>query len=188
MRREKLVTVPFDGRDKGAQFILTEMPASQGEKWAMKALLAMLHHSGIELPEGWQQAPMMVVAGIGILKLLAGIPFSVADELGAELMACVAPRALLNSGGKVEQLSILRTLIEEDIQEIATRAWLKSEVFELHTGFSATDAISKSVASIKQEIYNLTQISSGLSGSSSRRVRRRYENSNQSTESSTSTI
>ena len=187
MRREKIVTVPFDGRDKGAQFIITEMPASQGEKWATKALLAMLHHSGIELPEGWQHAPMMVTAGIGILKLLAGIPFSVADELGAELMACVAPRALPNGNGHIEQLSILRTLIEEDIQEIATRAWLKSEVFELHTGFSVTDAISKSVASIKQEIYNLTQMSSGPLGSLSRRARRRSGNSNQPTESSTST-
>jgi hypothetical protein len=165
MRRTKTVTVTFDGRDKGAQYLITEMPASQGEKWATKALLAMLHNGSVDLPEGWQQAPMMIVAGIGILKLLAAVPFSVADELGSELMACITPVALPNLNNQIEKLSLSRSLIEEDIQEITTRAWLKSEVFELHTGFSITGAISKSIASMKDQIFNLTQTSSEVSES-----------------------
>lgn len=159
MLRTKIVTVQFEGRDKGAQYLLTEMVASQGEKWAMKALLAMLHNTVIDLPEGWQQAPMMVVAGIGIAKLLAGIPFSTMDELGNELMGCITPQALPNMQGNIEQLSIRRSLVEADIQEISTRAWLKSEVFELHTGFSVADVISRSITSMKEQIYNLTQTS-----------------------------
>lgn len=167
MRKTKLVTIELSGRDKGKQFLITEMPASRGEQWAMKALLAMMHNTNLDLPDGWQQAPMMLVAGIGLLKVLASIPFEIADELSTELMACIKPKAMPNLQGKLEEIKIDRILIEDDIEEIATRAVLKSEVFEVHTGFSVADALLKSIASVKEEMWSLMQMSPDQSASSS---------------------
>ena len=43
-------TVTDEGRDNGKVFVLTEMPASRAESWAMRALLALMA-GGVEVPE-----------------------------------------------------------------------------------------------------------------------------------------
>ena len=42
-------TVQDEGRDNGKVFVLTEMPASRAESWAMRALLALMAN-GVEVP------------------------------------------------------------------------------------------------------------------------------------------
>jgi hypothetical protein len=41
---------------------------------------------------------------------------------------------------------IIRPLIEDDIEEVATRIKLRQEVAELHSGFFAIDALSKLIS------------------------------------------
>lgn len=122
-RLEKQVTVELEGRDRGKNFLITEMAASAGERWVQRAWLAVAR-SGIPIPDGMQQAGW---AGIAYLSLQA-LRFTNADELAPlldELMKCV--QALPSPNVK-------RALIEEDIEEITTRIWLKKEVFDLHMG------------------------------------------------------
>ena len=64
-------TVEQDGRDKGKIFVITEMPALQAERWAMRALLALMR-SNPELPEGTELSGMAGLASAG-LKALASI-------------------------------------------------------------------------------------------------------------------
>ena len=50
MARKESSLVADIGRDKGKQFLITEMSASQAENWAIKAILAV-GNAGIEIPE-----------------------------------------------------------------------------------------------------------------------------------------
>lgn len=128
MRKTKDVVVALEGRDKGKVFRITEMPASQAEKWATRAFLA-LAHSGVEVPEYVSGAGMAGIAVLG-LKALGGVSFEEAEPLMDEMMACVTivrdPKQPMMAFG----------LMEQDTEEVSTRVLLRGEVFELHTGFS----------------------------------------------------
>jgi hypothetical protein len=131
-RNFKEITVEGDNRDKDKRYLITELPASQGEKWAMRAL-ALLAKSGISLPEGGvEQLGMAGIARLGF-EALMGINFLDLEPLLDEMMTCV--RALPASGQP-------RKLQEEDIEEISTRLMLRKEVFELHTAFFGNGGLS----------------------------------------------
>ena len=120
-------TVTDEGRDQGKVFVLTELPASRAESWAMRALLALMA-GGVELPEGFDRMGMAGMAEVGI-KALSGLKWDVAEPLLAEMWQCVQ---IMPDPSKPH---VIRNLIEEDIEEIATRVKLRAEVWKLHTGF-----------------------------------------------------
>ncbi|MDE1905340.1 MAG: hypothetical protein KGH75_02665 [Rhodospirillales bacterium] len=126
MRQTVVYTVKDEGRDKGKVFIITEWPASQAERWAMRAFMA-LGRNGVDLPEGVKNSGLVATD----LALLCRIPFEEAETLLAEMFSCVQVQP---SPG------VVRALIEEDIEEVATRIKLRLEVFKLHTGFSPAAA------------------------------------------------
>ena len=119
--------VTDEGRDKDKVFVLTELPASKAESWAMRAILALMA-GGVELPEGFDRMGMAGMAEVGI-KALSGLKWEVAEPLLAEMWQCVQ---IMPDPSKTH---IIRNLIEEDIEEIATRVKLRAEVWKLHTGF-----------------------------------------------------
>lgn len=133
MRKTKVVKVPMEGRDKDKQFLVTEMPASKAEKWAARAFLA-LANAGIDIPDDAVGSGMAALAIIGI-RALGRVKFAEAEPLMDEMMECVQfmPDPL--------HPQVIRLVEENDIEEVSTRAWLRSEVFELHTGFSVAAAI-----------------------------------------------
>ena len=120
-------TVTDEGRDQGKVFVLTEMPASRAESWAMRALLALMA-GGVEVPPGFDRMGMAAMAEIGI-KALVGLKWEVAEPLLAEMWSCVQ---FMPDPSKPH---VIRNLIEEDIEEITTRIKLRAEVWKLHTGF-----------------------------------------------------
>lgn len=120
-------TVQDQGRDNGKVFVLTELPASKAESWAMRAILALMA-GGVELPEGFDRLGMAGMAEVGI-KALSGLKWEVAEPLLAEMWQCVQ---IMPDPSKPH---VVRNLIEEDIEEIATRIKLRAEVWKLHTGF-----------------------------------------------------
>jgi hypothetical protein len=120
-------TVTDDGRDKGKIFVLTEMSASRAESWAMRAILALMG-GNVEVPEGFESMGMAGMAEVG-LRALGGLRWDIAEPLLAEMWACVQ---IMPDPSKPH---VVRALIEEDIEEIATRLRLRTEVWKLHTGF-----------------------------------------------------
>lgn len=134
MRKTETVTITAEGRDKGKRFALTEMPATQAEKWALRAFMA-LAKSGLEIPDDVQNMGMAGIAALGF-QALAGISFQDAEPLLDEMMACVQC---------VPSAGVVRVLIEDDIEEVATRFTLRRDVFELHTGFFSRAAPSTSI-------------------------------------------
>ncbi len=131
MRKTKEVVVSLKGRDENKRFLLTEMSASAGDKWAFRALGAMAR-SGLDIPPHIADLGMAGVLAMGI-KAILGADFAEAEPLLDELMACVT---------RVEELTT-RPLVENDTEEIVTIAWLRSEVLELHTGFSVAAFLLK---------------------------------------------
>jgi hypothetical protein len=122
--RKETTFVAEDGRDKGKQFHLKEMPASQAEAWAIRALLA-IGNAGVEIPDDAAGLGMAGVAAMGIKALMA-IPYAAAEPLLDEMMACVQAMPSAN---------VFRPLVEDDIEEVVTRFKLRKAVWELHAGF-----------------------------------------------------
>lgn len=129
--------VTDENRDAGKVFLITEMPASQGESWAFRAILALIAN-GTELPEGFENSGMAGMAEIGI-KALSGLKWEVAEPLLNEMMDCVQ---IIPDPAKP---IVFRKLIESDIEEIMTRVKLRMEVWTLHTDFLKAAVRSASV-------------------------------------------
>ena len=131
-RKTLRYTVGDAGRDQGKVFVITEMPASQAEKWAIRAFMAAAG-AGAQIPDDLHAQGMAGLFRIGS-EALAKIPFELAEPLLDEMMDCVqiAPSPA--------NPSVVRSLIEDDIEEVATRVRLRTQILQLHVGFSAADA------------------------------------------------
>lgn len=121
-------TVTTEGRDKGKLFRLTEMPATKGEKWAMRAILALMGER-VDIPKGFEKKGMSGMAELG-LKMFASLKWESAEPLLDEMMECVQ---FVPDPSKPQ---IVRKLFPEDIEDISTLVILRKEVLNLHVGFS----------------------------------------------------
>lgn len=144
MRKEKTIVITSEGRDKGKVFHITELPASQGEAWATRALFIMMN-CGVEIPDDLLSAGLAGVAAIGI-KSLSKVPYELAKPLFDEMMDCIAiipdpkqPLVKRGCGG-------VGPMIEDDIEEISTRLQLRKAVLELHIDFFLSAARSSDEA------------------------------------------
>lgn len=128
-----------DSRDTGKVFILTELPATLAEKWAARAVNALLA-SGIEIPDSVARQGMRGLAASGMTNLqsFSGMPWDLAEPLLDEMMKCISIIPDPN------RPAVCRPLIEDDIEEVKTRLKLRGEWLKLHFGFSFTAKSSTS--------------------------------------------
>lgn len=147
-RKSTEVVITEPGRDAGKIFQIFEMSASHAEKWAARALLVAAQ-SGSDI--GNVRAGMAGVAVMGIGTIL-GAKFQDVEPLLDEMFECVAicpdPRNhSIIRGGKYCSIhggpNVVGRLVEDDIEEVSTRVRLRSEVLNLHVGFTWADALSK---------------------------------------------
>jgi hypothetical protein len=131
MRKELTLTIDTPGRDVNKTFYIREMSAMKAERWAARALLALLK-SGVEVPDDIAAAGLAGVAAMG-LRAFGGIDYADAEPLLAEMMACV------QIVPDISRPMVRRAIIEDDIEEITTLLRLREEVLSLHTGFSIRD-------------------------------------------------
>lgn len=142
-RKTATITISDEGRDRGKTFILREMSAYQAERWAMRALLA-LARSGFDVPDNFMSLGLAGIAAIG-MRALGGMSFEDAEPLLNEMMDCV----MIVPDPARPQVS--RALVEDDIEEVATRLKLRMEVFNLHTSFLQAVARSTSAAAAQNQ-------------------------------------
>lgn len=131
MRKTKDVAITSEGRDKGKLFFLTEMPTVRAEKWAARAWLA-LARSGVDVPPELQTTG---IAGLAVLtlKVFAGVQWFDLEPLLDEMFECVQIKP------DTRNSEVVRKLVDDDVEEVATRLFLRREVVELHAGFSLAD-------------------------------------------------
>lgn len=134
-RTTKIVTVTTNGRDKGKHFLVTEMSPVRAEKWASRALLAMAN-SGADISPDVLKMGVGAVLAAGFRSLLT-MSFVDAEPLLDEMMQCV--RFMPDR----KKPDVVREDWEEDLEEVSTLLFLRSEVVEVHTGFSVAAYLSK---------------------------------------------
>lgn len=126
-RKVQTVTISAEGRDKGKVFLITEMPASRAEQWALRALLA-IGRGGVQLPEGIEKMGFAGIVSYGI-NLITQLPYDEAEYLLAEMFTCVQ---IMPDPARPQ---IVRAVQDDDIEEVATRITLRKEIFGLHSDF-----------------------------------------------------
>jgi hypothetical protein len=127
-RKEIIITIDDDGRDRGKAFTIRELSAMKAERWAARALLALMH-SGIDVPEDVADAGFAGIAAIGV-RAFAGVDFAEAEPLMAEMLTCCQ---IIPDPSRPQ---VHRPIIEDDIEEVATLLRLREEILSLHLGFS----------------------------------------------------
>lgn len=142
MRKSETVVVPKglgDGRDDGKLFLITEMPAAQAEKWAMRAFL-VLKGSGERIPENVSGMGMVGIAIIGLNVFLQGtVDPAQLEPLLDEMFTCV-------QAVRDQRHPTAATAVGDYIEEVQTRLWLRSEVIRVHVNFSPAEALSKLIS------------------------------------------
>jgi hypothetical protein len=151
-RKTKLVQIadgspdeksPAYNRDHGKTYLLTEMSATQGQRWAMRGLLA-LGRGNVEVPPDLANAGMAGWAIMG-LQMISKLSFAEADSLLEELMGCV--QVMPDPANPM----VVRRLVESDVEEITTRVRLQKEVFALHGNFSVAESLSMLTSGISAQ-------------------------------------
>lgn len=133
--------VPIEGaafaRDIGKVFQITEMSAEDAEAWAIRAMLA-LTAAGVDIGEA---AGMEAIAVAG-LQSIGKLSYADAKPLLDDMFKCVkiVPDPKKNP-------TFARDLFPGDIQEVATRLYLRAETFALHVGFSKAGDLLKGLTS-----------------------------------------
>jgi hypothetical protein len=137
MRKTKTVIIDTEGRDKGKHYLITEMSSGNAETWGLRALSAMAR-SGVEIPADIANAGLVGLKLLGLRAFLS-MPFQDAVPLFAEMMTCVA---FIPDPSR--PMVFRSPPWDDDIEEVATRLLLRSEVIELHTGFSIAEGFLRS--------------------------------------------
>ena len=140
MARKESTFIAETGRDKGKQFLITEMSASQAESWAFRVILA-IGNAGIEIPDNLASQGMAGLMAVGYMNLLK-IPFEAAKPLLDEMMGCVQI---------VPSPNIKRPLIEDDIEEVKTRLSIRKAIWDLHMDFFLGEEQSTSESEAQEQ-------------------------------------
>ncbi len=152
-RTSKVVTITT-GRDAGKHFRITEMPPRQAEKWATRALFAIAKNGGADERDAEEiaSAGMAGLATVG-LRSLTRMDFDDAEPLLDEMLSCIV---LVPDPSKIVQETgapFVRPVDwDNDIEDVATLLFLRSEVVEVHTGFSPAAVLSTLGAAAKAKL------------------------------------
>ena len=134
-RNTKIVTIDREGRDFGKAFLVTEMNPMQAFKWGSKAVIALVN-AGVQMPDGSGDMGFAGLMGVAFSHLQNGLDWEEVEPLLDQLMTCV--KYIPEPSNK----AVTRSLIDSDIDEVATIALLHSEVFKIHVNFTTTEKAS----------------------------------------------
>lgn len=132
-RKTTRITISEEGRDKGKAFVLTELPADQGERWFIRAMLAMVQ-SGADISPEVIQGGAASFAALG-LQALGGIAWPQLEPLLDEMWECVQYSHATNL-----PLQSITVGVNSQIEEVSTRLALRVAILQLHAGFFIPEA------------------------------------------------
>jgi predicted NBD/HSP70 family sugar kinase len=149
-RKTTLLTIQENNpayRDNAKVFLLTEMSADHGERWANRLIVAIANAGG-DLPDGIMGGGMAGLSALGmdsIFDAAQKIKFETLEPLLDEMMGCVQTRV-----GQNPWQAIVRG-VNCQIEEIQTFWTLRKAWVELEVGFSFADAARKLVPAASAE-------------------------------------
>ena len=131
MRKEKEITIT-EGRDAGKTFKITEMPATQADRWATKAL-CLVGKSGCSIIDLFNK-----MSNGGILNVLGDLGYDGAEPLFEELLNCCS----FKQDGVYVQMK--GSMIDSVIEDWTTIFRLRKEAYDLTMNFLELGGESKS--------------------------------------------
>lgn len=149
--RKSVIVKASHGRDAGKHFFIKEWSAEHAEEWATRAIIAY-NRGGGQVPIEAISGGMEAIFLLGVNTFLRGnmkadevIP--ILNELLTDIKMVRDPKTRASDGSP-----ILSDIVSaDDIEEIQTRLWLRSEVIKLHTGFSVAEIIQKWISAIMEK-------------------------------------
>jgi hypothetical protein len=146
-RKTRTVIVPkfpaCDNRDLGKHFFIEEWPAARADNWAQRLVYTFSRNGG-QLPERAAGMGLEGIAVMGINTFLRGnVDPDAMIPLCDELLECVK---MIRDPKFPDHVSPI--VSDDDIEEVATRWWLRDQVVSVHTNFSPLEALSTLVSSI----------------------------------------
>ena len=126
MRKETVVTI--EDRGNPLTFTIREMPATQLERWIIRAMLLLAGSEGLEGLSGGVENAGKYLSEHG-LKALANVEYEKAQPLLDELLACCA-----RTDAGVEQRCTPDT-VDGYIEDVRTLFKLRVEAAKLNFGF-----------------------------------------------------
>jgi hypothetical protein len=147
MRKTKTVVVPrFEqtaNRDLGKHFLITEWSAAKADTWIQEVTFAFNRGAGA-IPMDLKGLGWEGIAIMGINTFLRGnVDSKEMMPLFDQLLECVQ---IVRDPKHPTVASPL--VSDDDVEEVATRWWLRSEVVSVHVNFSPLDALSRLISSI----------------------------------------
>lgn len=128
-RKTRTVVIGDNGaRDAGKMFVITEMAAVPGEKWARRVGLSIA--GAFPLSDQMEDQGMGQLAFLG-LKAMGLIPQDVAEPLFDELMTCVQ----FQPNPQDARVMLTWDVAGSQIEEISTILKLRAEALDIHTDF-----------------------------------------------------
>lgn len=146
------VTVPasWGNRDAGKVFKLREWPARRAETWAWGMVFALKGTQG-QIPDDVARLGMVGI-GIRLLNtvLAADVNYEKIKPYMDELIdECVTIVRDPKNRDKESGLLIDGPMMENDIKEVRTLQWLRSEVIRIHTNFSVIESLSALISAAR---------------------------------------
>lgn len=132
-RKQVTFIVEDEGRDKGKEFLITEMSAWDAEELAEEIYRAMGQGEFNSLPADVVAMGVSGLATVG-MSVLSAAPAHVSRPIADKLLSTVA--IIISHDGKENQ----RKVKPIDFEEVATIRALKDKIFELNFGFLALAA------------------------------------------------
>lgn len=121
MRKEVEITIE-EGRDKGKTFKITEMSATQADRWTLK-VLCLFGKGGIALEE------LAKMDFNTIIKIMGDVSYDMAEPLLDELLECASFK---KDGVYVPMKG---SMIESVVEDFRTLYRLRLEALQLVLGF-----------------------------------------------------
>jgi hypothetical protein len=164
MRKTEVVQAPgWCGRDAGKTFVITEMSAVAAEKWAIGMFLCLKGTSAF-IPAEAERWGMVGVARMGLNAFFAAdVDAKKLEPLLDQMLTCIH---MIRDPKAPDVVTPLR-LEFDDVNEVATLAWLRSEVLRVHTGFPIAESLYRLISAIQTPAPESTQTSPQTSDSPS---------------------
>lgn len=139
-RKTMIYQVPDEdgNRDAGKRYLIEEMPATRAERWAMRALLALIG-GNVDLGDVKPGHGMAGLMSVGMDKL-ACLDWATVQPLYDELLECVY--ALPKPDNEAVRVRLTPAQTDSQVEEVTTLLRLRAEALGLHLGFSVGDALA----------------------------------------------
>lgn len=150
-RKTEIVKVPANfGRDAGKHFLLTEWSARKADHWAIRAMLAYNRGGGDMSAEALLGRGMEAIFFVGIQTFLRGqIRAEEVTPILDELLECVQMIRDPAARDRATGMPVATPLVsDDDVEEIKTIWWLRSEVLRMTVGFSPLEIAERWVSRI----------------------------------------